>query len=128
MLAWLSMGFEYSTYSAAKGRVAQSLVDRILATARARLSDPTLDAAQLANANGISERYLHKLFAARAMTPMAWVRKERLLRIDRELRGSHGGAYVEAIAQRHGFSDGSAFRRAYRRQFGHSARQTMKLV
>lgn len=77
--------------------------------------DPTLSARSVAAAFGISERYVHKLFA-RGGESFSDVM--RAIRLDACARDLAGGRPIGAIAYEAGFSDLSYFNRTFRARFG----------
>ncbi|OLT38170.1 hypothetical protein BJF79_05400 [Actinomadura sp. CNU-125] len=81
------------------------LADRITAYVLANLSDPALCAKTVADRHGVSVRYLHLLFRERDETFAAWVRRERLTRVRRDLRDpALAGTTAAAIAARWGIA------------------------
>jgi AraC-like DNA-binding protein len=77
-----------------------------------------LELSSLARACGLSPDYLIRGFRRRfGLSPMAW-RKRATLRRAVDLIAC--GEQVKAVAARLGFTDASAFTRAFRRQFGQS--------
>jgi len=89
-----------------------------------QLEDPTLTPQRIAQAHGISERRLYRLFAEARTTPAAWIRQRRLERCRHDLLSAssrHRG--VLDIAARWGFFDASAFCRAFRQAYGVSPTQ-----
>ncbi|MFD0277396.1 helix-turn-helix domain-containing protein [Kitasatospora sp. NPDC127111] len=107
--------------AAGPGQSAQTLLDRIMASADARLGDPDLTPQDLADRHGISLRYLHKLFQRQGTTVNGWVRGRRLAAAHREL--AEPGASRRAIAAvgaRWGFTSSSHFSRSFRDAYGMS--------
>lgn len=90
----------------------------ILSLVEGLLADTQLSASYTAEALGLSERYVHKLFAKRGTTFGAYVTEQRLTRIRDELVRSNRYKPIAAIAYRWGFNDLSTFNRAFRRRFG----------
>ncbi|WP_405811740.1 helix-turn-helix domain-containing protein [Streptomyces sp. NBC_01520] len=68
-----------------RAEVATPLVDRIVAYVRANLMNPDLCVESVARRHGISPRHLHQLFRGQDVTFAAWVRRERLTRVRRDL-------------------------------------------
>lgn len=85
---------------------------------RDSLKDPNLGPTQVAEACGISLRYLQRLFAEREQSINGFIRDKRLNRCAEELRGGVRTASVAEIAYRWGFSDQSRFSRLYKARFG----------
>jgi AraC-like DNA-binding protein len=93
-------------------------VSRLTATP---LSDAELTPGEIAAAQHISTRYLHKLFSAEGTTVSAWIRQRRLENCSHDLRDPALAARsVSAIAARWGLPDASHFSRLFRAAFGTS--------
>lgn len=92
------------------------LVDDILHTARERIGDPELDAAQLAQLHFVSERKLYYLFNARGESPADWIRNARIDRAKQLLASGH--LSITAVAAEVGYKDATSFSRAFKRQVG----------
>ncbi|RTL68646.1 MAG: helix-turn-helix domain-containing protein [Pseudonocardiaceae bacterium] len=100
----------------------EDLADRVLAHCLSHLSDPGLTVESVARAHGVSVRYLHKVLAPRAITLSAWIRRQRLERICRDLADeSLSGRTVSAIAARWGMTDAGHLSRALKSEFGVTA-------
>ncbi|GEL23660.1 AraC family transcriptional regulator [Pseudonocardia sulfidoxydans NBRC 16205] len=100
----------------------EDLADRMLAHCLSHLSDPRLTVESVARAHGVSVRYLHKVLAPRAITLSAWIRRQRLERICRDLADeSLSGRTVSAIAARWGMTDAGHLSRALKSEFGVTA-------
>jgi AraC-like DNA-binding protein len=98
------------------------LADRILAYAHANLADPGLSVTSVARDHGISPRQLHKLFLRRGYTFAAWVRRERLARVRRDLLDVALARHTTAaIAARWGMVDPSNLSRRLKAEFGQTA-------
>jgi AraC-like DNA-binding protein len=102
-------------------RPAPGLWERITASVEARLGEPGLGPQDIADQNGISLRYLHRLFQLHSTTVNAWVRTRRLEAARRELAGL-GAAHrsIAAVAARWGFTSPSHFSRTFRDTYGMS--------
>lgn len=83
---------------------------------RKSLKNPGLSAGTVAEACGISMRYLQQLFEGTGFTASGYIRECRLVRSDEDLR--RGADTITAIAYRWGFSDQAQFSRHYRARFG----------
>lgn len=96
-----------------------SVFDRAMTFVASRLSDPDLDARQIADHCHVSTSYLHKLFARRSLSVAGYVREMRLQGCRDALRdeGLAQRSVIE-IASHWGFSDPSHFGRVYRKRFG----------
>ena len=83
------------------------------------LRDPELTPEQVARANGISARYLSKLFEAAGTSAGRFIWEQRLARIERDLRcASHAARSISEIAFGWGFNDMSHFSRAFKAHYG----------
>jgi AraC-like DNA-binding protein len=101
--------------SAARAGHLQAALDEI----ERGLGDPELSPAAVAARIGVSTRYLHRLFAARAETFGALVLRRRLDAARRDLEDPALAHHtVSAIATRWGFRDASHFGRAFRARYG----------
>lgn len=94
-----------------------TLLRQILDYMVRHLQKPDLSTRQVALANGISERHLHRLFEPMQATPAVWIRQQRLDRCRRELRDSTQLSITD-IAYRWGFRDSGTFSKIFRREFG----------
>jgi AraC-like DNA-binding protein len=102
--------------------VTSGLTDRIIAYALANLGDPALSVEAVARRHGISPRYLHELFRRRDITFAAWVRRERLTRIRRNLQDpALATRTIAVIAARWGIRDPGHLSRAIKKEFGLTA-------
>ena len=100
-----------------------ALLHRIHQSIERQLDDPDLTPARAAEALGISERYLHRLFEGTGSSFAQTLRERRLLRSRLDLSNpaeAHGT--VSEIAFRCGFADAAHFSRAFRDRFGLSPR------
>lgn len=87
------------------------------------LSDPDLSPDVIAEAHGISRRYLFKLFAAEQTTVAGWIRARRLEHCARELADPATKDHpVAMIAARWGLLDGRHFARVFKAAYGHTPR------
>lgn len=95
-----------------------ALFRRILEFMELNFTDCELTPEKIANANGISMRYLHSLFQQAGMTVSKWV-WERRLKATREdlLDPSMNHMRVSEIAYRRGFNDPAHFSRAFKSRF-----------
>lgn len=99
------------------------LFARISDDIEARLDDVNLSPNKIAEANGISIRYLYTLFGEQGETVSGWVRRRRLLRCRAELDGAGTEASITEIAYRWGFNDSAHFSRLFKASFGMSPTQ-----
>lgn len=91
-----------------------------------RLADPDLSPASIADSNGISLRYLHKLFSVRGRSVSRWILKQRLEHCRRDMELYGGDRSITEIALGWGFNDSSHFSRSFRSEFGASPRAVRK--
>jgi AraC-like DNA-binding protein len=93
------------------------------------LTDPRLDVAALAAHQGVSPRYVHKLFEAEDTTCAGYVLRRRLLRAHRLLVDPRTARRtISAIAFDVGFGDLSSFNRAFRRAYGATPTDVRRLA
>ncbi len=87
------------------------------------LDDPDLKVGKTAEANGLSVRYLQKLFEERGDTFAAYVRRRRLDHCRADLADIRNTSVsITSICFRWGFSDAASFSRAFSEAFGMSPR------
>jgi AraC-like DNA-binding protein len=96
--------------------------ERALAYVRANLHDPLLGVPRMAEALGLSARYLHRLFERNPMSLMEIVWCERTERCAEALLAFPQKTIAE-IAFAFGFSDQAHFNRRFRARFGRSPRE-----
>ncbi|WP_162530012.1 helix-turn-helix domain-containing protein [Stappia sp. BW2] len=85
---------------------------------RNNLEDGRLDPTMVAEAHGVSLRYLHTVFAHNNDTCCNFMRRERLRRCHADLSRPHCRDTITEIAFRWGFNDAAHFSRAFRAEFG----------
>ncbi len=111
----------------AKEGAGPALSDRVYARVCAfvvdQLADPDLSPASIAQANGISVRYLHKLFSSRGRSVSRWILKARLDHCRRDLETRARDRSITEVAFGWGFNDGSHFSRSFRSEFGMTPRE-----
>lgn len=90
---------------------------------RANLAKGDLQPQDVADACGISLRYLQRLFTDSGRSIYEWIREQRLLMCDEELRKANTPHSISEIAYRWGFADQSQFSKNYRMYFGRSPSQ-----
>ncbi|WP_329331744.1 helix-turn-helix domain-containing protein [Streptomyces sp. NBC_00663] len=101
-----------------------ALFERVRTTIETRLGEPELSPRVLAEAHGISLRYLHKLFQERSTTVGAWIRRRRLEACRAELaRPSAAERSIAAVAARWGFASPAHFSHTFRKAYGMSPAQ-----
>jgi AraC family transcriptional regulator, positive regulator of tynA and feaB len=100
-------------------RGTDKLLARIRRTIRDRCQEPGLTPAAIADAHGISKRYLHHLFAQTEHTFGAELMRARLESAQRMLADTRFSALsVSEIATRCGFVEPSHFARRFRQAYG----------
>jgi AraC-like DNA-binding protein len=84
----------------------------------ANLNDGNLNATMVSTRNGVTVRYLHKLFESEGVTYSEFVLRERLARAFSILTNPlHSPRAISAIAFELGFNDLSYFNRTFRRRY-----------
>ncbi len=97
---------------------------RVAAAIDAKLAEPELALADIARQEGMSARYLQRLFERRGQSFSDYVRRQRLERARADLADpNHARESVAAIAGRWGFRDQAHFSRAFSAAFGKAPRQ-----
>jgi acetamidase/formamidase/AraC-like DNA-binding protein len=100
------------------------IMNRVCRTIERRLDDPDLTPARIAQSEGISERYLQKLFEGVNDNFSHYVRERRLQRAWSDLGNPAEGQHtISEIAYRYGFADSAHFSRTFRARFGLSPRE-----
>jgi acetamidase/formamidase/AraC-like DNA-binding protein len=101
-----------------------AILHRLCQAIERKLDDPDLTPARVAEAEGISERYLQKLFEGSGSSFTHYLRERRLQRTSAELSSSAEAHHsISEIAYRNGFNDSAHFSRAFRHRFGLSPRE-----
>lgn len=104
--------------------VRAALLHRICQTIETQLGDPDLSLANVADAHGISPRYVQKLFESVGQSFIRYVRYRRLERCRYDLESPiNGQLSISDICFRWGFNDAAHFSRAFRDQYGVSPRE-----
>jgi len=99
-------------------------IRRILHYIEDSLGDPSLTCEIVAQANGISERYLRKLFQAKGHGVSEWIWQRRLEQARLDLQDplmAHRS--ITSIAYDWGFKDTAHFSRAFKKRFDRTPRQ-----
>ena len=98
------------------------LFNRVMAYIEGHYMDPSLTPKMIAEANGISTRYLHTLFRQSGKTVLRWVWERRLKAARSDLLDpTQAQRRISEIAFRQGFNDSAHFSRSFRNRFGISA-------
>jgi AraC family transcriptional activator of tynA and feaB len=82
------------------------------------LGDPDLRPPQIAEALGVSLRYLHKSFDDKEATVARHLRERRLDLVADALRSGARSPQLASLAERYGFSSQDRLARAFRRRYG----------
>jgi acetamidase/formamidase/AraC-like DNA-binding protein len=113
-----------STTEAGGTATQAAILHRLCQTIERKLDDPDLTPARVAAIEGISERYMQKLFEGSGSSFTHYLRERRLQRTSAELSNpSHAHHSISEIAYRNGFNDSAHFSRAFRHRFGLSPRE-----
>lgn len=101
-----------------------AILHRVCQAIERKLDDPDLAPAKVALAEGISERYLQKLFEGTGSSFTHYLRERRLQRTWADLSNPAEAHHsISEIAFRSGFNDSAHFSRAFRHRFGLSPRE-----
>jgi acetamidase/formamidase/AraC-like DNA-binding protein len=101
-----------------------AIMNRVCQTIERRLEDPGLTPARVAQSEGISERYLQKLFEGVNDNFSHYVRERRLQRAWADLANPAEAHHtISEIAYRYGFGDSAHFSRTFRARFALSPRE-----
>src|SRR3982074_2864925 len=101
-----------------------AILPRLCQTIERKLDDPELTPARVTEAEGISERYMQKLFEGSGSSFTHYLRERRLQRTSAELSNPAEAHHsISEIAYRNGFNDSAHFSRAFRHRFGLSPRE-----
>ena len=95
---------------------------------RKHLANHAMTVDDIAAANGISSRYLHKLFKESNTTVGQWIRELRLEAALMDLKDPRHGETVAEIAYRWGFGDQAQFSRHFKSHFGKTPREVRQLA
>ncbi|HEY5129757.1 MAG TPA: acetamidase/formamidase family protein [Bradyrhizobium sp.] len=102
---------------------------RVDAAIEAQLGNPNLTIADIARQDGLSQRYLQRLFERQDTTFSAYVRERRLERCCGDLVDpKYADQSIAAISYRWGFSDQASFSRMFSATYGTSPRDFRKAV
>jgi acetamidase/formamidase/AraC-like DNA-binding protein len=101
-----------------------AILHRICQIIERKLDDAELTPARVAHSEGISERYLQKLFGAVGDNFSHYIRERRLQRAWADLSNPlEAHRSISEIAYRYGFADSAHFSRSFRQRFGTSPRE-----
>lgn len=102
---------------------APAQAERIRRFVDEHLCDPNLTVTRVAQGLGVTPRYVQMVFAALGVTPLTYIRTQRLRRAAQRLRRGDGADSITALAFDLGFNDLSHFSRAFKAQFGVGPRE-----
>ena len=109
---------------APRGSVRATQLHRVHQTIETLLAEPDLTLSRVAEAEGVSPRYLQKLFAGAGESFSGYVRLRRLERCRLDLLSPrYGDTSISTISFRWGFNGSAHFSRAFRSQYGMSPRE-----
>lgn len=108
-------------------RLAPALAQAAKDIVDSRLTDPDLSPSILARELNVSVRTLHRAFAAAGESVNAYVRRRRLEEARLELASPVGRPSISELAAHWRFADSSHFIRAFKRQYGHTPTQFVRL-
>jgi AraC-like DNA-binding protein len=119
-LCALAIGATRDAAEVARGRgLRAARLNAIKAEIGRNLGYGNLSAGALARRQGVTPRYIHKLFEGEGTTLSRFVLGQRLACVHRMLTDPrHGDLTIGAIAYNSGFGDLSTFNREFRRHFG----------
>lgn len=101
-----------------------ALLQRIYAVIERKVRNEDISIAEIAHAEGISERYVQKLFESTGENFSNYVRERRLQRAWHDLSNPADAAVpISEIAYRYAFSDSAHFSRLFRERFGMPPRE-----
>ena len=98
----------------------KKLQTRVLQYMETRLGDPDLTPTAIAEAMGISPRYLYLLFDTQGISVAGWIRQRRLAKCRAALENQDDNKSVCEIAYNWGFSDAAHFSRLFKSAYGAS--------
>ena len=102
---------------------------RVAAAIDRQLANPDLTPADIARQEGMSARYLQRLFERRGESFSDYVRGQRLERCRADLIDpNHAGDSIAAIGLRWGFRDQAHFSRTFSATFGHTPSEIRRAV
>ena len=103
-------------------------VRRVESYIRRRLGHADLSPVQVAQACGLSVRYLHRLFKSTGQTVTEHIRNLRLEACREALQGGHDKLSLGALAYQWGFSDQAHFCRVFKTRYGVSPGEARRLA
>lgn len=118
LLPVIANGVEGHRQGGRESDQSRSLVRAVFCFVDGNLSNPRISARQVAERFGISQRYVHKMFATSGVTFSAYVVHKRLVHVCADLLSPECSKIpIYEIAYRWGFNDLSAFHRSFKLKF-----------
>jgi AraC-like DNA-binding protein len=114
----LALKNDERTLTSGASTVREAHLTRIESMVRRNLGDTGLDPQAIAQACGISTRYLHELFRDTNQTLGSWIRDQRLEACREALADRSNRQSLAEIAYRFGFGDQAQFSRAFKAHYG----------
>jgi AraC-like DNA-binding protein len=94
---------------------------------RRHLEVPELSPEMVADACGMSVRYLHQIFKGTGQTLAQWIREHRLALAHESLSRATQKLSISQIAYQHGFNDHAQFSSAFKKKYGCSPSDVLGL-
>lgn len=127
LMNMIAMAFSSSVMLEQVGKnsvVKESIKNRVHKYIEVNLCNPELNNQLIADSQGISPRYLNKLFEEQSDSVHSLVLEKRLCRSLKLLQDpAYKGYSIEKIAYNVGFSSGAHFSRCFKKRFGQSPSQ-----
>ena len=117
LIELLALALDRNTDAGAGSAVRAAHLRRAKTFVQRNLSHPDLSPGLVADACGISKRYLHELFADENATVAQHIREQRLIAARDALQMPNPGPLSD-VAYRFGFSDQAQFSRLFKAMFG----------
>lgn len=117
LIELLALSLDRSAEDGAGSAVRAAHLRRAQAVVTRNLANPDLAPGMVADACGISKRYLHEVFADQNCTVAQFIREQRLIAA-RDLLEMPDPGQMSDVAYRFGFSDQAQFSRLFKAMFG----------
>jgi AraC-like DNA-binding protein len=117
LMELLALSLDQNADAGAGSAVRAAHLRRAQQIVRRNLPNPDLSPGMVADACGISKRYLHELFADVNCTVAQHIREQRLIAA-RDLLQMPNSGPMSDVAYRYGFSDQAQFSRLFKAMFG----------
>ena len=125
-LLCLAMKSDNRILNSASSTIRSAHLQRAEHFIRGNLKNPNLCSQMVAEACGISVRYLQQLFAENDHSVISYIRDKRLTRCDEALKGTGDASTIASIALEWGFYDQAQFCRHYRKRYGRTPSDTRR--